>query len=143
MIHRVHPNFDLEALLAEAFTRLPGVHVERKRGRADQGADLVLTIESGLPIDGLRRQETCLVQVKSHIGSEWSTRAIEDVKRALKVYPEATMGLIVTTATDLEQGFEEELSRLQLQEGSEKSIAVLHGARLAEFILRNSVSLFE
>jgi hypothetical protein len=139
-IHRTHPNFDLEVLLAEAFARLPGVHVERKRGRGDLGADLVLTVDTGLPIEGLTRQETCLVQVKSHAGSEWSPAAAEDLERAFKAYPDATMGLIATTAASLDPTFERALEALRERVG--KPVAILHGARLAEFVVRNSLSLF-
>jgi hypothetical protein len=138
-IYRTHPNFELERLLTETFARLPNVTVERRRGRANLGADIVLTIESGLPIDGLSRQEVCLVQVKSHVNSEWSAAAVTDLERAFKTEI-ANMGLIATTATSLEPSFERAVSELRERTG--KPIGVLYGARLAEFIVRNSFAIF-
>jgi hypothetical protein len=101
-IHHAFPNTNLEGLLAEVLKIVPGVRgseLKWQGGAGDHGADLIVIFESGLPVLGLQRQTTCVVQVKSFEGPQWDTKAVDDIRRALDHYPEAEMGLIVSTAT--------------------------------------------
>jgi hypothetical protein len=98
-VQHVNPNFDLEGLLELVFKAIPGVHnVTRKRGRADRGADLIVEFEGGLPHPAFQTQHKCVVQAKSYSGDHRDTRAVEDIRRAFIAYPDADMGLIVSTA---------------------------------------------
>ena len=89
-IHHTHPNYDLEALFAEVFRKLPGVVDVRwqrgwQGGAGDHGADILVTFEAGLPIPGLEQEHTVVVQVKSFEGEHWDTQAVEDIRRALSI----------------------------------------------------------
>ena len=113
-IQHTHPNFDLEELFEETFKKIPGVQkVTRHRGRGDHGADLTVVFESGIPIPGLQQQHTCLVQVKSFEGEHWNTRAVDDIRKAFGHYPQADMGLIVSTATASSEELDNALNELQ------------------------------
>lgn len=129
-IHATFPTFDLEKLLYEAFRNVPGVkRVDRMRGRADQGADLVVEFEA---VSGL--VQTLVVQVKSYEGQLHERRALEDIEKALDVH-NADMGLICSTAVEATKGFRDELDKVR--ERCKKPIALLIGAELAMFILRH------
>jgi hypothetical protein len=68
-IHHTHPNYDLEDFVASALWNVPGVRsVKRPGGAGDHGADVLVIVESGLPVSGLQQQKTCVVQVKSFEG---------------------------------------------------------------------------
>jgi hypothetical protein len=98
-VQRIHPNYDLEALLELVFRAMPNVHkVVRQGGAGDYGADLLVEYESGLPIPALQTQHTCVVQAKSFTGEHWDTQAVADIRRAFERYPTADVGLIVSTA---------------------------------------------
>ena len=142
-IQDTHPNFDLEGLVEELLWRVPGVQdVSRHRGRGDYGADLTVVFESGLPIPGFQRQQTCVVQVKSHQGTQpWNTRAIDDIRRAFSHYPEAEMGLIISTASSSSEDFDKELDALREETG--KPVSLLIGADLASFFLRFGSDLLD
>ncbi len=134
-IQRTHPNFDLEGLLEEIFKKVPGVQeVIRHRGKADHGADLTVVFESGLPIPGFQQQSTCVVQVKSFIGELRDTKAVKDIRRAFGYYPEADMGLIVSTADSCSEKFVTALNELEKEEG--KPVSLLIGEDVAAFVLR-------
>ena len=131
-IQSTHPNFDLEALVEKIFKGVPGVsNVERKRGRADQGADLLVELEFG-STPGL--VQTIVVQVKSYVGEHDETSAVEGIRKALEYYENASMGLIVSTATSCSENLMRALDRLREESG--KPIALLYGANLAAFFLR-------
>ncbi|MCX7787784.1 MAG: restriction endonuclease [Spirochaetes bacterium] len=133
-IYKTHPNFELEELIATVFKKVPGVkEVERKSGRGDKGADIIIRFESGLPILGLLEQKTCIIQVKSYTGEQWDTRAVDDIKRAFQQYPEAEYGIIVSTGLPTKT-LEEEIEKLIEETG--KTVSLLIGNDLAKFFLK-------
>ena len=139
-IHHTHPNYDLECLLAEVFKKIPGVSdVKWQGGAGDHGADILVTFDGGLPIPGLEKQSVLVVQVKSYEGNHWDTRAIEDIKRAFEHYPEASMGLVISTANSITTSVEQELDKLR--EASGKPVALLVGSDVAAFLLRFGAKL--
>ena len=133
-IYHASPGKDLEPLVQRALERIPGVRVvERKSGRGDQGADLLVYFQSGLPmVPGLERESLCLVQVKSYEGELWDPRAVNDIRRALDYYPDADMALIVSTAIKGSPVLDEEIEKLQQDRG--KPVVLLLGAELAAFL---------
>lgn len=134
-IHHTHPNYELEGLVAETLKKVPGVkEVTLQGGAGDHGADIIITFETGLPISGFQQQKTCVVQVKSFEGEHWDTQAIADIKRAFSYYPEAEMGLIVSTASSSSTSFDEELEKLREKTG--KPVFLLIGQDVATFLLR-------
>jgi len=136
-IHHAFPNTALEALLAEVLKIVPGVigsELKWQGGARDHGADLIVIFESGLPVLGLQRQTTCVVQVKSFEGEQWDTKAVDDIRRAFDHYPEAEMGLIVSTATSSTEALENSLDKLREETG--KPVSLLIGADVAAFLLR-------
>lgn len=139
-IHHTHPNYDLEALISEVFKKVSGVKdVIWQGGAGDHGADILVTFESGLPIPGLEQQQMVVVQVKSFEGEHWDTKAVEDIRRAFEYYPDASMGLIVSTATASSSTLETELDKLKEEMG--KPVALLIGADVAAFLLRFGAKL--
>jgi len=134
-IHHTHPNYDLEGLLAEIFKNVPGVtDVYWQGGAGDHGADLLVNFDEGLSIPGLEKKSTLVVQAKSYEGNHWDTKAINDIKRAFEHYPQASMGLIVSTADSITASVENELDKLR--EDSGKPVALLVGADVASFVLK-------
>ena len=130
-IHETHPNRALEDLLAECFKNVSGVKkVEKKGGPRDRGADLLVAFESAIPIP----PQICVIQVKSFEGEHWSTRAVDDIKRAFEHYPEADMGLIVSTASSSSDVLDRAIEELQRETG--KSVSLLIGKAVADFVLR-------
>ena len=133
-IHHTHPNYDLEGLIAEALKSVPGVkEVKWQGGAGDHGADVIVIFESGIPIPGLQQQRTCVVQIKSFEGEHWDTKAVSDIRRAFDQYPEAEMGLIVSTASSSTEAFDNALEKLR--EETAKSVSLLIGADVASFLL--------
>ena len=136
-IQDTFPGKELERFVEKIFARVPGVkQVIRKEGRADRGADLIVTFEAG-SIPGL--MQTLVVQVKSYRGLLSETRAVEDIRRAFNEYPEAAMGLIVSTATSASDEFDRELDCLSEQTG--KPVCLLIGDELAGFVLSHGGDL--
>ena len=134
-IHRTHPNYCLEELIAETFKNIAGVkEVKLQGGAGDHGADVLVVFESGIPIPGLQQQRTCVIQVKSFTGEHWDTRAAIDIKRAINHYPEAEYGLIVSTASASTEALEKALDDVRDETG--KSVSLLIGADVAAFLLR-------
>jgi hypothetical protein len=134
-VQRTHPNFGLEELLEIVFKSIPGVQkVDRKRGKDDHGADLIVEFEGGLPHPVFQTQHKCLVQAKSYEGKQWETRAVEDIRRAFVKYPAADMGLIVSTATSSTKVLEAAIEELRRNSG--KRVELLIGADVARFLLR-------
>ena len=133
-IHHTHPNYDLEALVAEIFRSMPTVrHVVLQGGAGDHGADILVKYTTGLPIPGIEIDETCLVQVKSFEGEHWDTKAVSDIRRAFNHYPEAKVGLIISTAEKGSEALDRELEKLQEEK---KSVTYLCGAEVAALFLR-------
>jgi hypothetical protein len=52
-------------------------------------------------------------RVKSFEGEHWDTKAVNDIRRAFDCYPEAEMGLIVSTATASSEAFDKALDELR------------------------------
>lgn len=139
-IHHTHPNYDFECLVAEVFKNIPGViDVKRQGGAGDHGADVLVTFDGGLPIPGLEKQSVLVVQVKSYEGDHWDTRAVKDIKRAFEHYPEASMGLIISTANSITTAVEEALDKLREESG--KPVSLLVGPDVAAFLLRYGAKL--
>lgn len=140
-IHHTHPNYDLEILMEQVLKRVPGVKEVRLQGGAgDHGADLIVVFESGLPIPGLEEQRVCVVQVKSFEGYHWDTKATTDIRRAFERYPDAELGLIVSTADASTTALGEELEKLRRETG--KHVGLLIGSDVATLLLRFSADLW-
>lgn len=121
--------------MEDVLKRVSGVEEIRwQGGRSDHGADLLVRFENEHPIPGLVRQEILVVQVKSFTGEHIDAGAVEDIERAFQYYPDATMGLIVSTAESAGMDLRNRLD--QLQEESGKPVSLLIGADLAAFVLR-------
>lgn len=134
-IHRTHPNYQLEELIAEIFRHVPGVRdVKWQGGAGDHGADILVTFESGIPVSGLQQQRTCVVQVKSFEGEHWDTKAVEDINRAFEHYPEAEIGLIISTACSSTDALDTAIEKLR--ETTKKTVSLLIGSDVAAFVLR-------
>lgn len=139
-IYHTHPNYDLETLFEQVFKKVPGVvDVRRQGGAGDHGADILVTYETGLPIPGLESSSTLVVQIKSFKGEHWDIRAIEDISQAFEHYPEAAMGLIISTATTSTTDLETALDKLKEKSG--KPVALLIGPDVAAFLLRFGANL--
>lgn len=136
-IQHTHPNRDLEAFVQRLFESMPGVlAVERKAGGTDEGADLVVAYATGLPIEPFQGQGPCLKQVKSYQGKLGDTGAINDLRRAFAAYPDATMGVIVSTADETTPEFDNAFNKLQEELGERITLHCLYGPRLAALAMR-------
>lgn len=134
-IHNTHPNYDLEKLFAEVLKNVPGVkEVKLHEKTDDHGADLLAIIEHGLPILGQQQQDMCVIQVKSYKGEHWDTQAVKDIERAFDHYPEAGMGLIISTAISSTESLDNALEKLRTETG--KPIGLMIGSDVAAFLLR-------
>ncbi len=85
-------------------------------------------------MEGLLPPKKCVVQVKSYEGQMSDTRAVDDIGRAFEQYPDADMGLIISTAEDRSQNVDAALD--QLREKVKKPVGLLIGRDLARFVLR-------
>jgi len=139
-IHHTHPNYDLEKLMVEVFKEVPGVvNVQLKGGAGDHGADMLVTYKYGLPLPGLEQDQELVVQIKSYEGEHWDTQAVDDIRRAFEHYPQAEMGLIVSTASSSTEKLDSALQALV--EESKKPVALLVGSDVGAFILRYGAKL--
>lgn len=141
-IQKNHPAGKLEALIADVFRKIPSVINVNENGKhkgwgSDYGADLIVTFKSGLPIDGLEKQEILVVQVKSYIGEHWETNAVTQIKEAIEVY-HASAGMLLTTAEKTER-LVQQID--QLSTDLEKPIALVAGEDVAKFVMRNGVDI--
>ena len=126
-IHHTYPRKDLEELIAATLKRVPGVkRVEHMKGRADRGADLEVKIET-IPL----LVQKLVVQVKSYEGEISGTKAVEDIANTID---DADMGLIVSTATSVSDGFRDAMGKLEEKKG--KPVRLLYGSELAHFVLK-------
>jgi hypothetical protein len=136
-IQENHPGNKLESLIAKVFRKIPNVidvdeHGSNKGWGTDNGADLIVTYESGLSISNLRKQERLVVQIKSYIEQHWDTNAVEQIEDALTEF-EAASGLIITTAEstkNLEEAIEALSTKLN------KPIGLIAGEETAKFVLK-------
>lgn len=138
-IHRTHPNYSLEYLIAEVLKLVPGVKAVRLQGGAgDRGADILMDVEEGHPLT-TPKQTTCVVQVKSYQGQHDSKGAVEDIRRAFKAYPQAGAGLIFSTA--VAAGPELDAALEQVRKELNKPVTLILGADVAAFILQHGMQL--
>jgi hypothetical protein len=134
-IHHTYAGKNLEELCAEVFGHLPGVtRVDARNASGDAGADLLVRFESGLPLPGIERDDTLIVQVKVDKRENWDTEAVEDMGRALTRYPEASMGLLISTAAASTPALDTSLEKLRRESG--KHVALLIGEDIAAFFLQ-------
>lgn len=88
-----------------------------------------------VPIRGLVQTQTVAVQIKSYSGAHNDAGAVDDLRRTFEYYDTVgrtiDMGLVVSTATEL--GKNVICAADRLSEASDKPVAVLYGADLAEF----------
>jgi hypothetical protein len=139
-VHHTHPGTELESLIAEVFKKLPGVTDVRWQGGAgDHGADILVYFDEGFPIPGLEKQSLLVVQVKSYEDDHWCTKAVDDIKEAFEHYPEATIGLIISTADSAKGEVEKAIDKLREETG--KPVALLIGPEVAAFLLRYGAKL--
>ena len=138
-IQRNYPRRSFEDYLLKTLRNLPGVS-EVRRGPDVNGADLELDFEAGLEIEGLQRTEICAVQAKAYEGTIGYTQAIEDITRAFASNPDYTCGLIISTALERTQAFDEQLEKLRSASG--KEVGILIGKELARLLLKYAVGGF-
>lgn len=135
-----NPAYHFESFLAEIFRRVPNVTDVRENGRhkgfrTDNGADLIVSYDTGLPITGLRKTATLVVQAKSYTGIHWETNAVKQLEEAMDMF-NANAGILITTAQaseQLVQAFDMISSRF-LDKG--KTVSLLSGDDVARFALR-------
>ena len=108
--------------------------VEARNVDEDAGADLLVRFESGLPLPGIERDDTLIVQVKVDKNENWDTEAVENMGRALARYPEASMGLLISTASASTPALDMSLEKLRRESG--KHVALLIGQDIASFFLQ-------
>lgn len=136
-IQKNHPGGKLERLIAEVLRKTPNVidvkeHGQHKGFGTDNGADLIVTYRSGLPITNLEKQETLVVQVKSYTDQHWETNAVVQIEDAMVKFS-ASIGLIVSTAEStkcLEEAIETLSNKLN------KPIGLIAGEEVARFVLK-------
>jgi hypothetical protein len=101
-IRSLYKGAEFERLVHRVFAGLyPGARVERKGGRGEHGADLLVTTTDK---DGATRK--IAVQVKLHLGEDDDLRSLQQIERARSKWG-ATEGIIVTTAAKLSPRFSE------------------------------------
>lgn len=136
-IQKTHPGGKLENLIAEVFRKVPNVIDVYEHGRykgfgTDNGADLIVTYQSGLSISNLEKQEKLIVQVKSYTDEHWDTDAVDQIEDGITEFS-ADAGLIISTAEsteDLEAAIEALSNKL------EKPIGLISGEETAKFVLK-------
>lgn len=134
-IHKNHPGKRLEELIGSIFKNVPNVKNVKINGSGygtDYGADLIVTYSTGLPINGLQKEESLVIQVKSFSGLHNDLNAIDQIKTAIKKY-DANYGLIISTANA-----SEELIK-KIDEAAEKinvPIALMCYEDVATFVLK-------
>jgi hypothetical protein len=104
-IQKNHPGKKLEGLLGIVFKNVPNVVSVNINGSGfgtDNGADLIITYSTGLPINGLQKEEILVVQVKSFTDVHYELNAVEQIKTAINKY-KANVGLIISTAIASEE----------------------------------------
>jgi hypothetical protein len=101
----------------------------------DHGADVIVDYKIGLPIAGLARDGTLVVQVKSFEDDHWETNAVDQLETAIEKY-EATAGLLVTTGEPTSQliGAIDKLRERVAAKGVD--VGIVAGCDVARFMLR-------
>jgi hypothetical protein len=134
-IQKNHPSKKLEEFIAMIFEKVPNVIGVKKNGSSwgtDYGTDIIVTYNTGLPINGLQQEAITVIQVKSFTGTHWSEEAVEQIKIGINKY-EASSGLIISTAEasdNLLRSIEKAQSQIK------KPIALIAGEDVAMFVLK-------
>ena len=138
-IQHTHPAHKLQDLFEAVFNNIPGVINVENKYSYDYGADLLVTYQSGLPFPEAEQEDVMVVQIKSYVDEHWETNAVNDIKRAFEHYPDATMGLIISTADTSTPALDDAIR--SLREDSGKKVELLIGEDVAALLLRYSVAL--
>lgn len=135
-----NPSHRFEAFLAEVFRKIPGVTNVREHGKlkgfgTDNGADLIVSYDTGLPIIGLRKAATLVVQAKSYTDVHWETNAVDQLKEAMETF-NADAGMLITTAQASEHLITtfDAISTKFLEQG--KTLTLISGDDVARFALK-------
>lgn len=129
----------MQDLFEAVFNNIPGVINVENKYSYDYGADLLVTYQSGLPFPEAEQEDVMVVQIKSYVDEHWETNAVNDIKRAFEHYPDATMGLIISTADTSTPALDDAIRILR--EDSGKKVELLIGEDVAALLLRYSVAL--
>ncbi|RLA06607.1 MAG: restriction endonuclease [Gammaproteobacteria bacterium] len=135
LIHKHHPGKNLEKFIANIFKQIPNVLDVKENGSGwgtDHGADLIVKYQSGLPIIGLEKEETLIIQVKSYSGRHEETKAVKQIKTGIEEF-DADSGMLITTGdktTELEESIE------NLSNEIEKPIALIAGIDVAKLAIK-------
>lgn len=138
-IHGTHFRKHLEDLVAQVFQQMrplvTGVKVNGSGWGTDHGADVIIDYKIGLPIAGLARDGTLVVQVKSFEDAHWETQAVDQLETAIEKY-EATAGLLLTTGEPTDQLIAAIEKLREKVEAKGVDIGILAGSDVARFMLR-------
>ena len=135
IIHEMNKAKDLELFLAKVFEKVPGVEHVGKNGfgyRTDHGADLIVDMRTELG-----HPHRVIVQVKSHKGPDYDTKAVEQVEEGIKHY-EGTEGMVITTG-DRTQVLEEKVH--EVSESINIPIDLYDATELAKFVIKYAPEL--
>ncbi|WP_151089030.1 restriction endonuclease [Hymenobacter baengnokdamensis] len=140
-----NPSHSFEAFLAEIFRRIPGVTNVNEHGRhkgfgTDNGADLIVSYDTGLPITGLQKAATLVIQAKSYTDIHWETNAVDQLEEAMATF-NADSGLLITTAQASEHLIAafDKISTQLLEKG--KTVSLISGDDVARFALKFGADL--
>lgn len=111
-----------------------------KSGASDKGGDIIFEYENELGnILGFQKVEKVAIQVKSYEGTISNSRAIEDLRNVFNHDNEITTGIIMTTATVVDDNFDKKLTDLE-REFPGKNVSIIHGSDFASWILKYGYS---
>jgi hypothetical protein len=139
-VQKNNPKGKLEEFMAEVLRQVPGVTAVEENGKykgwgTDNGADLIVHYEAGIPSLGVLRPAKLVVQVKSYTATHESTEAIDQIEEALRHF-QAETALIISTGQPSEgfrQAFEAATTRLA-DEG--KLVSLISGNDVARLVLK-------
>lgn len=136
-LQKAHTGKHLEKLIANILKDIPNIkNVQIKSGTSDKGGDIIFEYRSELgDILGFEKTEKVAIQVKSYEGTISNTRAIEDLRNVFTYDPDITTGIIMTTATEVDNDFDKKLTDLGIQFPG-KNISIIYGSDFASWILK-------
>lgn len=136
-LQKFHTGKHLEELIASILKNIPNVkNVQIKSGTSDKGGDIIFEYKNKLgDILGFQKIEKVAIQVKSYEGTISNTRAIEDLRNVFNYDNEITTGIIMTTATMVDDDFDKRLTDLGEQFPG-KNISIIYGSDFASWILK-------
>lgn len=143
-LQKAHSGKHLEELIQSILEDIPNVtNIERKSGSSDKGGDIIFNYVSEFgDIFGLGViEEKIAIQVKSYEETIDHSQAITDLKNVFNFDPELTTGIIMTTAIDVSEKFNNELDRLK--EDTKKNISIIYGKDFANWILKYGYKKFK